>query len=132
MARPPAQWSDNTRAVVSIVLFAHVFVVSVCLAANLAPSTLEQRLLQFFQPYAQLLNFDLDGTRYYLTHATVRDVDHRIEVLPAAATGDADDQWAWLARGRVAVSVTIVTSVSPMRWPSSKRTNPGPRCWPKG
>jgi hypothetical protein len=91
--------SENTRALISIAIFAHLFVVVVCLAANLAPSTLEQRLMQFFQPYAELLNFDLDGTRYYLTHATIRDVDHRIEVLPAEAANDGEDQWVPLARG---------------------------------
>lgn len=95
--RPPL--SDHLRAGISLALFAHLSVVLVCLAANLAPSALEQRLLQVFQPYAQLLNFDLDGTRYFLTHATIRDVDHRIEVLPATAVSDEDDQWAVLRRG---------------------------------
>jgi hypothetical protein len=77
-----AALGDTACAVISIFLFIHLFVLLVCFSANLTPSLLQQRLLRILGPYAELLNFDLDGTRYFLTHATIRDVDHRIEVLP--------------------------------------------------
>lgn len=91
--------SDNTRAFVSLLLFIHLFIVLICLAANLIPSELEMRLLQLFQPYAQLLNFDLDGTRYYLTHATENDVDHRWEVLPVELGDGTGEGWQVLRQG---------------------------------
>ena len=87
------------RAVLSILIFVHVFIVFVCLCGNLIPSLLQQRLLGLFQPYTQLLNFELDGTRFFLTHATIRDVDHRIEVLPKGAAGNTDSDWLLLSRG---------------------------------
>ncbi len=124
VAEPLQLPSENTRSLISIALFAHLFVVVVCLAANLAPSMLEQRLLQFFQPYAQLLNFDLDGTRYYLTHATVRDVDNRIEVLPARAADDGEDRWMPLCAGCAEVNDIIDTSDWPTRWRFSRRMRP--------
>jgi len=96
--QPPVP-GDNTRALVSLLLFMHLFIVFVCFAANLIPSELEMRLLRLFQPYAQLLNFDLDGTRYYLTHATARDVDHRWEVLPAGAPGGTENGWQVMRQG---------------------------------
>ncbi len=91
---------DTARAVISIFLFVHLFVLFVCLTANLVPSSLQQRLLRVFRPYAQLLNFDLDGTRYFLTHATIRDVDHRLEVLASGESESADESWENIARGR--------------------------------
>jgi hypothetical protein len=90
---------DNTRAFVSLLLFIHLFIVLVCLAANLTPSELEMRLLHMFRPYAQLLNFDLDGTRYYLTHATENDVDHRWEVLPVESDEGTENEWQVMRRG---------------------------------
>lgn len=87
--------SDNTRAVVSLLLFIHLFIILICLAANLNPSELELRILGMFQPYVQLFNFDLDGTRYYLTHATQNDVDHRWEVLPT----ESGEGWQVLRQG---------------------------------
>ncbi len=96
---PPVTWGESTRAIISILLFVHLFVLFTCLAANLAPSALQQRLLRAFRPYTQLLNFDPDGTRYFLTHASIRDVDHRIEVLAARDEGPADEPWQNISRG---------------------------------
>ena len=90
---------DTARSVISIFLFIQLFVVFVCLSANFAPSTAQQRLLRFFQPYTQLLNFELDGTRYFLTHATIRDVDHRIEILPNSESDSSDNSWQTISRG---------------------------------
>ncbi|MCU0961042.1 MAG: hypothetical protein MUF48_13135 [Pirellulaceae bacterium] len=90
---------ETARALISVALFAHLFVVATCLAANLVPSLLQQKLLRFFRPYARVLNFDLDGTRYYLTHGSQRDVDHRIEVLPAGRDAGDPSSWVRLVRG---------------------------------
>ncbi|MCU0693875.1 MAG: hypothetical protein MUF54_21005 [Polyangiaceae bacterium] len=93
------QLGETARAVISVVLFAHLFIVATCLASNLVPSLLQQRLLRLFRPYARVLNFDLDGTRYYLTHGSQRDVDHRIEVLPSARDAGDPSSWVGLVRG---------------------------------
>jgi hypothetical protein len=97
--RDSRAWGETSRALVSIALFAHLFVVFVCLAANLAPSVLQQRLLRLFSPYARPLNFDLDGTRYFLTHGTSRDVDHRVEVLREAGAEGDESAWQWVGSG---------------------------------
>jgi hypothetical protein len=90
---------DSVRTVGSFLLFVHLFIIVVCLSSHWAPSVLQRRLLDTFRPYAQLLNFDLDGTRFYLTHAALADVDHRIEVLPDGRNDAVDDHWHNLARG---------------------------------
>ncbi len=92
------------RAIVSVFLFIHLFVLFVCLSANLVPSELQVRLLNLFRPYTQLLNLDLDRTRLFLTHASVRDVDHRIEVIhhvpdDGVANESLEPEWEPISRG---------------------------------
>ncbi len=91
--------SEGVRAAISVFLFIHLFALLVCLAANLAPSLLEQRLLWVLRPYVQLLNFDLDGTRYFLTRASERDVDHRLEILAEGDERAVDASWQNIVRG---------------------------------
>jgi hypothetical protein len=88
--------SQTGRVLISLLLFAHLFFVVVALAANLAPSQLQSRILSRFAFYTQTLNLDLSFTPYYLTHAGPEDVDHRIEVLPADESPDDDDAWTVL------------------------------------
>ncbi len=90
---------ETTRAIISILLFVHLFVIVVCLSANLSPSPLQQRLLGVFAPYARLLNFDIGGIRLFLTHASDRDVDHRIEVVHAHGDASDSEKWESIARG---------------------------------
>ncbi len=91
--------SETARSVVSILLFVHLFVIFVCLSANLSPSALQQRLLGVFEPYAELLNFDIGGTRLFLTHGSVRDVDHGIDVLRPSAGNSEAEEWESISRG---------------------------------
>ena len=84
------------RTVVSLVLFIHLFLVFLCLTSNLSISMVQSRLLGVFGPYTQFLNLDLNFTPYHLTHATINDVDHRIEVLPKGADENDDEQWTVL------------------------------------
>lgn len=80
--------------VLSVALFAHLFCILVAFSGNGPRSLLQVRLLAALRPYVQLLNFDPNLTPYQLTHATIDDVDHRLEILPAGA--DAADDSAWI------------------------------------
>lgn len=90
---------DGARAAISVLLFVHLFIVACCLASSLVPSQLEQRMMRLFRPYAQLLNFQLDGTRFDLTQASVSDVDQRIEVMVPGRQSPGGGQWQRLAKG---------------------------------
>jgi hypothetical protein len=90
----PGAPSETVRGIVSLLLFIHLFCVWVALSGNYARSALQARLLTRLRPYTQLLNFDLDFTPYYLTHATPLDVDNRIEILPEGL--DAADAKNWI------------------------------------
>ena len=81
------------RPVLSLLLFIHLFFVTIALAGNHFPSALEGRLVGLFSPYLRTLNFDLNFTPYYLTLGTVDDQDHRIEVLPAGEDPANNAQW---------------------------------------
>jgi hypothetical protein len=81
------------RTALSLGLFIHLFLVFVALTAGFAPSALQLRILQTFALYTRSLNFDLNFTPYYLTHATIQDVDHRLEVLPAGKSAENDADW---------------------------------------
>jgi hypothetical protein len=94
-----AAWGETQRTVASLLLIVHVFIVAMCLAANLAPSQFQQRLMSVLRPYAQLLNFELEGTRFYLTRASAGDVDHRIEALPQGEDEQLADNWINLSAG---------------------------------
>jgi hypothetical protein len=87
------------RTLVNFLLVVHLFFLAVCLSANYAPSRLQFTILTKFRPYTRLLNFDLNFTPYYLTHAGESDVDHRIEVLPAEADETRADAWIVLPSG---------------------------------
>lgn len=86
--------TSTLQSVGSVLLFAHLFFVAVALAANQAPSNLQRRLLSVFRPYVRLLNFDVTFHRFFLTHATALDAEHRIEYLPQGA--DPSDAAAWV------------------------------------
>ena len=90
------EWPPWARATVSLLLFAHLFFAFVALAANVAPSRLQQRLLARFSFYTQLLNLDLNFTSLYFTHASIDDVDHRLELLPEGRSPDVDGDWVVL------------------------------------
>jgi hypothetical protein len=96
---PPGPLSPSIRSLISLLLLLHLFVVAIALSSNFAPSQLQARLLSFFSPYAQRLNLDLNFTPYQLTHASLDDVDQRIEVLPVEAASDSKDQWVTTRRG---------------------------------
>ena len=90
------EWPPWARVTVSLLLFAHLFFVFVALAANVAPSRLQQRLLARFSFYTQLLNLDLNFAPLYLTHASIDDVDHRLELLPEGRNADVEGDWVVL------------------------------------
>lgn len=92
-ARPPGD--GPVYGLLSVLLFAHLFCILVALCGNWSRSPLEQRLLSALRPYLQLLNFDPNMTPYQLTHATIDDVDHRLEWLPKGA--NASEPAAWIA-----------------------------------
>lgn len=90
---------EMPRSVISIFLFIHIFILFMCLTTNFVSSTFQQRLLDVFRPYTQPLNFNLNGTRLYLTHASESDVDHRIEVLRQVTDRTHSAQWEPISRG---------------------------------
>lgn len=94
-----AAWGETQRTIVSLLLVVHLFVIAMCLAANLAPSQFQQRLMSVLRPYGQLLNFELEGTRFFLTRASATDVDHRIEVLPQGEDEQVADSWVHMSAG---------------------------------
>ncbi|MEZ6111290.1 MAG: hypothetical protein R3C99_09780 [Pirellulaceae bacterium] len=89
-----ARQSATARNVISLVVFIHLFFVALCLGAGVARSEMHGRLINAFGFYVQSLNLNPDFTPYHLTHGTLDDVDHRIEVLPKDA--DPDDAEAWV------------------------------------
>lgn len=89
----PSPWG---RSLLSLLLIVHLFCVAVALSSNYSPSPLQTRLLERFQFYLRTLNFDLNFTPYYLTHAMESDVDHRIEVLPQGENPAAGESWVVL------------------------------------
>ncbi len=89
----PGARSELFRGVISLLIFIHLFCVWVGMSANVGRSALQARLLSRLRPYTQLLNFDLDFTPYHLTHATMLDVDNRIEILPEGLDAADADNW---------------------------------------
>jgi hypothetical protein len=90
---------ETPRSIISIFLFIHIFILFTCLTTSFTSSSFQQRLLDVFRPYTQGLNFDLGGTQLYLTHASVRDVDHRIEVLRQGTDRTTAATWEPISRG---------------------------------
>ena len=87
--------SPAIRTVVSLLLIVHLFLAAVAMSANLAPaySSFQRRILSVFACYTQLFGVDLNFTPFYWTHATLEDVDHRIEVLVEGRQAERDQDW---------------------------------------
>ena len=73
------------RSVVSLLLFAHLFMLVVALSSYMSPSELQQRLVRVVSPYVRTLNFDLAhpyywSARLHWTLETRSDVDYSILV----------------------------------------------------
>lgn len=71
-SKPPGkaladQWNPTTRSIVSLLLIMHFTCVFVVLSSNNFRSPLQNRLVQIFGFYTQLLNFDPNFTPYALT-----------------------------------------------------------------
>jgi hypothetical protein len=84
--------SAEVRGLISFLLFIHLFVVVMGLAAYVQPSPLEERLRDLFAPYLVALNFDLKSTayptgRFYLTHDRETDVDAVIRIEAKLSDG---------------------------------------------
>jgi hypothetical protein len=84
---PPPQlpWSPETRAWVSLLLFAHLFAVIVAVTTYTRPSLLQERLHDLFDPYLRNLHLtalpvSYPFARFHLTHAASGDVDFSVEV----------------------------------------------------
>ena len=76
---------QGARAVLSLVIFVHLFLVAVAFTSYSSASALQQRLLQVFGPYLKTFNFDVNRAygaagRYHLTHALLTDIDYTLEV----------------------------------------------------
>jgi len=90
---------ETPRSIISIFLFIHLFILFTCLTTSFTSSSFQQRLLGIFQPYTQVLNFHLGGTKLFLTRASVRDVDHQIEVLRQGRDRTTAATWEPISRG---------------------------------
>ena len=73
-------WSQQTRSFVSLLIILHFTTVLIVLSTNYLASDLQRQLSGFLAIYAQSLNLDPLGARYYLTQATDADDDQFIEV----------------------------------------------------
>jgi hypothetical protein len=82
---PPPTWSPETRSLVSLLIFAHLFALFVGVTTYTRPSDLQLRLHGLFAPYLRNLHFTAHQVsypvaRYYLTHALPTDVDFTCQV----------------------------------------------------
>jgi hypothetical protein len=91
--------SSPLRSLASLLIFIHLFCLAVAITANQAPSRLQERLLEIFRPYTQLLNFDVSFIRFDLTQETADDADHRIEYLLEGQDPATADNWVPLTAG---------------------------------
>lgn len=71
---------EGVRTFASLAIFIHLFCVFVVLSSNLAPSSLQDRLVQFLAPYTRTLNFDPNFVPYHLTSGESIDAFHSVEV----------------------------------------------------
>jgi hypothetical protein len=85
---PPALGlTPETRPLVSLAIFLHLFLVFLALTSNVG-SALQLQLLNAFGFYVYPLNLAVDySTNYQLTHASGIDVDHAVEVEVPGADG---------------------------------------------
>lgn len=78
----PEEW---VRAVLSIVIFIHLFCVAIAVAANYGRSALEANLLRILAPYSETFFLDLAFTQYQLTDG-FPDHDDFLEIQPTTET----------------------------------------------
>ena len=106
--------SSEVRGIVGLLLFIHLFTVTVALTSYVFPSALQARLLQVFGLYSATLNFDLapnvyPAGRLYLTYgdtfSEVGDVDFSIEIDATLPDGAVDK----------------ITIPAPGLWPGDRR-----------
>lgn len=76
--------SETAQGFLSLAVVAHLFVVFLGLAGNLLPSPLVERLNQVGSWYGQSLNLVPRRASLQLTHATVEDDDHLLELEAVA------------------------------------------------
>jgi len=89
---PVPTWSSETRSLVSLLIFAHLFALFVGVTTYTRPSDLQLRLHGLFGPYLRNLHFTAHQVsypvaRYYLTHALPTDVDFTCQVDFTASDG---------------------------------------------
>ena len=82
---PSPTWSPETRSLVSLLIFVHLFALFVGVTTYARPSDLQLRLHDLFDPYLRNLHFTAHQVsypvaRYYLTHALPTDVDFTCQV----------------------------------------------------
>ncbi len=82
---PQPTWGPETRSLVSLLIFAHLFALFVGVTTYTRPSDLQLRLHGLFAPYLRNLHFTAHQVsypvaRYYLTHALPTDVDFTCQV----------------------------------------------------
>lgn len=95
-AGPAPTWSPQTRSLVSLLIFVHLFALFVGVTTYTRPSDLQLRLHELFSPYLRNLHFTAHQVsypvaRYYLTHALPTDVDFTCQV-DFTAPGGAEQQ----------------------------------------
>lgn len=83
---------SHVRAVLSFLLFVHLFCVAMALAGIYAPSRLQERLAEAVSPYTRFFGLDLNSQFYYapyhLTGGIEIDDDHLVEVQWSDAQGE--------------------------------------------
>lgn len=93
----------QTRTIVSLLLFFHLFLALSALFASQAPpgidmATLKDRLVRRMRFYTQLFNFE-SFAPLYLTHGTADDVDFRIESRNTDKPADEPRSWQLFQEG---------------------------------
>jgi hypothetical protein len=88
--QPPAS-SSPVRTLISLLIFIHLFGVSLALLSYTAASPIEQRVLEIL-PYLKVLDIDPIHTypslaRWHLTHSMPNDVDFSVEVTAVLSDG---------------------------------------------
>jgi hypothetical protein len=91
IADPPANGSSPVRTIISLLIFIHLFGVSLAMLSYTAASPVEQRILQIL-PYLKALDIDPIHTypslaRWHLTHSMPTDVDYAVEVTAIKSDG---------------------------------------------
>lgn len=85
----PVEHGSGTRTAISLILVIHLFLIFVSVTAVMEASPAQNRLLTVFRFYTDAFNFDLRSRNFQLTHNSMLDADHSIEVLPEGSR----DEW---------------------------------------